>query len=160
TDRVSYDNRPDLAQHKRTVPPQDRILQVIASRDTREDWLAYFTPGDVVTPALFHLMASVNAWLRGLASPRLDWDAKRRRAVTTVVPSSLLGALWLQFHLAITGKKNYRQCAVCGTWFEISPKVNREAKLFCGDGCRSQAYRNRQKRAQQLHEEGKSFSDI
>src|SRR6266542_2500364 len=98
--------------------------------------------------------------MRGLASPRLYWDEEEGPPVTRIVPSSLLGALWLQFHQAISSRKDYRQCEVCKSWFEISPKVNRASKLYCGDACRSQAYRDRQQRAQQLHDEGWSFKDI
>src|SRR5262245_49518253 len=67
--RVFYDNQPELPQGTSFGPRGERTVCVIASRETRQGWLDYFTPGDVVTPAHFHLMGSVNAWLRGLTDP-------------------------------------------------------------------------------------------
>jgi hypothetical protein len=135
-------------------------VQVIASSDEREGWFAYFKQGDLVTPAWFHLMATVNMWLTGLVNADLQWDGAALGLVTRIVPSSLLGALWLQFHQAISGKKDYLQCAVCKTWFELTPKVNRSTKRYCSDACRSQALRDRHKRAQHMHEEGQSLKAI
>lgn len=159
-EKVVFDNRADLREHSILGQYSERNIEVIASREVRADWIGYFTPGDLVTPAWFHLIGTVNMWLRGLASPRLQWDEDQGRPVTRIVPGSLLGALWLQFHLAISGQKTYRQCEVCQGWFEISPKVNRVTKQYCGDACRSQAYRDRQIRAQQLYDKGKSFKQI
>ena len=113
-----------------------------------------------MTPAWFHLMATVNMWLTGLVNADLQWDGAALGLVTRIVPSSLLGALWLQFHQAISGKKDYLQCAVCKTWFELTPKVNRSTKRYCSNACRTQALRDRHKRAQQMHEEGLSLKDI
>jgi hypothetical protein len=153
-DKVVYDNHPELPPGSLVSRDGLRSVWVIASREERQDWFEYFTPGDVITPAYYHLMASINVWLQGLADPRLRWDEKQGRPVSKIVPSSLLGALWLQFHQAVAGQKDYRQCAVCQSWFEISPRVNRASRLYCGDACRSQAYRDRKKVGQQGHEEG------
>jgi hypothetical protein len=77
-----------------------------------------------------------------------------------VIPKSLLGALWLQFALAVGGNKKYRACGTCGQWFELSPDIARTTKHFCSDACRSRAYRGRKERAQLLAAEGKSLKDI
>jgi hypothetical protein len=153
-DSVIYDNHPELPAGSSVGHHGPQKVVVIASRETRQDWFEYFTPGDVITPAQFHLMAGINAWLQGLADPRLRWDEKQGRPVSKIVPSSLLGALWLQLHQAVAGQKEYRQCAVCQGWFEISPKVSRASRRYCSDACRSQAYRDRKKVGQQGHEEG------
>jgi hypothetical protein len=158
--RVVYDPCPELPPGVPFGARGERAVGVIASREIRPDWLDYFTPEDVATPALTHLLCSVNAWAHGLIDPRLQFDERQERLVSRLVPGSLFGALWLQFHLAIVGQKDYRQCAVCHAWFEIGPKVNRDTKLYCGDACRSQALRNRRKRAQQLHDEGNAPEQI
>jgi hypothetical protein len=150
-DRVVYDN---------LRRPGEHAVRVISSREARQDWLDFLTPDDLVMPALVHLMGSVNAWTRGLIGPRLQLDEQQERLVSRIVPTSLFGALWLQFHQAIVGETDFRQCVVCRGWFAISPRVNRASKQYCGDACRSQALRDRRKRAQQLHVEGKAPEQI
>lgn len=160
TDRVVYDPRTNLPRSAFRVPFMELGVAVIASRQQRPDWLGHFTPGDVVTPALSHLTANVNKWLCGLTDARLYLNDSDSRPKSRLVPNSLLGALWLQFHLSIANGTEYRQCDICRSWFEISPRVNRATKVHCGDGCRSQAFRDRKKRAVQLHEGGKSVAEI
>ncbi len=65
----------------------------------------------------------------------------------TLMPKGLIGALWLQAALAITGKADYRQCTDCPTWFALSPEQGRPDKRFCSDACRMRAYRKRRKKA-------------
>src|SRR5579862_6434556 len=57
------------------------------------------------------------------------------------VPKGLLGALWVQFALAVGGNKEYRACSVCGTWMELTPDLYRTTRYYCSDACRSRAYR-------------------
>ena len=52
----------------------------------------------------------------------LDWDSDLQRSVFSIRPPHLLGALWVQFALAISGGWKHRRCRYCGTWFEISPE--------------------------------------
>jgi len=77
-----------------------------------------------------------------------------------VVPESLLGALWLQFALAVAGNKKYRACGACGQWFEVSPDVARTSRSYCKEACRARAYRARKDRAQAMAAEGKSIKQI
>ena len=143
---------------------------VIASSRERQTWLERFTPGDVVTPALYYLVGSVNAKLRGLTDTRLYPEEAEQRARkgggtqprlrSRIVPNSLLGGLWLQFHQSIAVNAEYRRCDICKGWFEISAGVNRATKVHCGDACRTQAYRDRQRRAAELHDQEWSYAAI
>jgi endogenous inhibitor of DNA gyrase (YacG/DUF329 family) len=63
-------------------------------------------------------------------------------------PRDLLSALWIQFGLAVSGQKQYRKCAWCGSAFEISPRVARTNRLFCSNACKQADYRDRAKRKQ------------
>ena len=94
--------------------------------------------------------------LEKLVSPRMVWDSRWIELVLRFIPNSLQGALWLQCAQAINGNKDYRQCQAshCKAWFELAPQVARSDKQFCSDACKTQAYRERQRHARQLHAQG------
>jgi hypothetical protein len=79
-----------------------------------------------------------------------------------VQPKSLLGALCLQFAISIVGGKDYRQCVVCNTWFEMSLYDNGRWPdcRYCSNVCRNKALRQRQKNARKMRSEGKSLREI
>lgn len=64
------------------------------------------------------------------AELQLTFDAK-----------DLMGAMWLQFALAIDGHRRYRTCPICGQWWDATDA--RSDKLTCSDRCRKA--RQRQK---------------
>jgi hypothetical protein len=80
--------------------------------------------------------------------------------VLWTVPDDLLTALWLQFALAISGDKRFRQCRTCGMWYELEPETARATKLFCSDACKTKAYRGRKAQAHQLWSRDKRAEDI
>jgi hypothetical protein len=132
----------------------------IASTHLGDDVLGRFVPGDLVKPALHYLQSKINEKLEGRASPRLLWDAERERLGLYIVPTGLIGALWLQFARAVERDSRFRQCAECGLWFELAPGTARADKLYCSTPCRTKAYRKRQSEAVRLHGEGLSVDDI
>jgi hypothetical protein len=103
------------------------------------------------------LVALVSDGLAGRVTPRFVQDPRTGRLELQVVPDNLLGALWLQLAEAIGGGKQFRQCAICGGWFEVS---GRSDQRVCTQACRSKAYRARQDRARQLAAEGRGFPAI
>ena len=137
---------------------------VVASDDVRPDVFADFRHHDLVEPAKYALQLGVNKHLQGCPThSRLLWTGSRgsagRRLGLRVVPSSLIGALWLQFASAIEGAKRYLQCLQCKRWFEVGGPV-REGSKFCRRACRFKHYRERQKEARRLNKEGMSPRDI
>ncbi len=72
-----------------------------------------------------------------------------------IVPTCLLGCMYLQLAAAVAGDKSYQQCPACGKWFELLPGVNRANKQACSDSCRTRLYRERQARARQMEVAGK-----
>jgi hypothetical protein len=60
-----------------------------------------------------------------------------------LMPNNLLEAIWLQFGQAVASNKSFRKCRQCDDWFELSPKVARNDKIFCTDACKAKAYRRR-----------------
>ncbi len=106
-----------------------------------------------------YLVQAVNMRLSKLEpQTALDWVDGKYRLVTC--PRNLIGALWLQFALSISGNKSYRPCEVCSRSMEMSPDVNRADRRYCSDACRSRALRRRQKTAREMRASGKSLREI
>jgi hypothetical protein len=153
-------SHPELADGQLPDPP-DRVERGwIAGTHLGDDVHERFVQGDLVKPALHYVQSKINAKLDGRASPRLLWDKKRERLVLYIVPTGLIGALWLQFARAVERDSRFRQCAECGLWFELAPGTARADKLYCSTPCRTKAYRKRQAEAVRLHAEGHSIEEI
>jgi len=54
-----------------------------------------------------------------------------------IVPSNLVGAMWLQFARELAERPEYRRCPNCSKWFEISPdgRGKRTNAKFCTSRC-------------------------
>ena len=81
------------------------------------------------------------------------------------VPANLLGAMWLQFAVAIEEGKRFKRCQArdCPVvWFEVStgPLGVREDAEFCSARCRHTAYRDRKNLAKQMRHDGAPISQI
>jgi hypothetical protein len=159
-DSVSYISDPDYQAGATTASGHVAAEEPIASRRFHPERLARCRPGDLVRPALIYVQDAINVRLEGLAWPRLAWDAQGSRLGLRLVPETLLGAMWLQFALAVSGGKAFRRCAACGEWFELSPKVGRKDKLFCSGACRTRSHRGRREKACEMHRQGKSLKEI
>lgn len=139
---------------------EPRYTEWIAAPNIHPERLKRFARGDLVMPALYRLQRVVNEHLRGQLSPVLGWDEHGSNLGLHVFPQSLIGALWLQFARAITGRKAYRRCEECGTWFEVSPEAARTNRIYCSNACRTKAYRRRKVQAQQMYAAGKAVREI
>ena len=53
--------------------------------------------------------------------------------------SSLIGAMWLQFALAVDGNRKYRSCPECGEWWDATE--TRSDRQTCSDRCRKRRHR-------------------
>lgn len=83
----------------------------------------------------------------GKSSPQMLWDDKNKLRLH-VVPEDLRSALWLQFAGAVTGNMAFRQCEACGTFFELTPGINRRDRKYCSNSCRTADCRRRKRAAQ------------
>lgn len=102
-------------------------------------WVA----GDLVNPARYVAAHIVNSGLESRAAPQLGTDLETHRLHLALVPTDLLGALWLQFAHAIEAEPEYRRCEHCGTWFEVGPGAASRARRFCSNRCRVAASRRK-----------------
>ena len=157
---VRYTTHPALQPHD-PLPSQEPFLSVwIATQDLHPERFRHFTPGDVVAPALYYIQEVANKHMAERIAPRLLWNKGRTRVSLHMVPDSLIGAIWLQFARAVEGEKNYRNCALCQRWYEVSPQAARKNRIFCSNACRVQSYRDRKARAIKFHHEGREVSAI
>ena len=157
---VQYVSASELGQEVRPDQPWNDTFAWIATEFVNPELLDRFRRDDVIEPALYYVQRVVNERLKGRVSPRLLWDHDRPRLGLQMVPSSLAGALWLQFAHAIERNSDFRQCNECRIWFELSAQSGRSDKVYCSNACRSRAYRKRQANAQSLHADGLSESEI
>jgi hypothetical protein len=158
--RVEIAGHPGVPGGQMPEPPARVERSTIAHTHFGDGVLERFVPGDLVYPALHYLQSRINQKLEGRASPRLLWDSKHERLGLYIVPTGLIGALWLQFARAVERDSRFRQCAECGIWFELAPGTARSDKLYCSTPCRIKAYRKRQAEAVRLRGEGRSIEEI
>lgn len=85
----------------------------------------------------------VNEGLYGRVIEQVGWSGDLERFEIEIVPTSLIGALWLQLANAVAAGYDYSRCDVCASWFEIAPRSGRPEKRYCSDACRMRAYRRR-----------------
>ena len=114
--------------------------------------------------------------LRERNQHRLDWLFQRqlqyvRPRVTfdstewprfSVVPLTLLAAMWLQLSRALTGGKRYVPCKFCQRFLELSTEQSgyRSHREFCSDSCKTNDYRRRKRTALQMAARGLSLAVI
>jgi hypothetical protein len=75
--------------------------------------------GDVLVPARLALLKLVNPRLRDHCHPHLMLNA-HRSFVGHLTPANLLGCLWLQFHMTLTGQLKLRICTICKKEMDVS----------------------------------------
>lgn len=122
--------------------------EVVASRHESPGLLAFLERSRSARLILkFYLQSSVNCKLiEHKVSARLLFDSEFERVGLTIVPTNLIGFLWLQFARAIQGNARYRRCEDCGKWFEYGGKAARSDKRFCSATCRVRTNRIQNRR--------------
>ncbi len=70
------------------------------------------------------------------------------------LPTSLAGALWLQFARAVWGRFRYRPGRQCGRWIRLTPNEARTNRRTCSRAHQNKLFRARQARAADLHRAG------
>jgi hypothetical protein len=98
----------------------------------------------------------------GPARPRMQIvrASQSGKLVLEIEPANLLGALWMQFALAVVNDTQFRQCLSCGSWFAVSPETRRVDAVYCKEACRIRAYKERKKEARRLVAAGKTLGQI
>ena len=103
-----------------------------------------YRSGDPFLPALNYVQGVINTHLRKRTQSTLQGTGNIASPFDLQIkPDSLIGAIWLQFALALDGNYDYHPCEECSLWFAISPGAGRPEKQYCSDACRMRAYRKR-----------------
>jgi len=99
---------------------------------------------------------------RNLQRPEIQIspDPRASRVVGSLVPASLLDAMWFQLFQAIRNGSSFRKCKECNRWFKLARRKTRLPRLFCTPACRTRYHRERQDQAIQLHAEGRPIKQI
>ena len=115
--------------------------ELLAAPDHHPERLEQIRERGVLRAGLFIVQDLINEGLRTRVHERLMW-ADDRLAIS-LIPSNLIGALWLQFAHSVAADVDFAKCVECGTWFEVAPGSGRPDKRYCSDACRMRAYRKR-----------------
>lgn len=95
--------------------------------------------GELEGPARAYLSGLVSRGLRaGGVHPTLDPATGRSQ----LRPHTLLGAIWLQLYLSVTGVKKLGTCQVCGEWM-VMERSTKRAHARCAARVRQQRRRAR-----------------
>jgi hypothetical protein len=160
---VRFDSHPPAGKGQGPALGFRRVRDLIASRDTRPELLATFTPEDPFVPGWAYLQQVLENRLFDAnvsVEARMIWDVRRKRPALRLAAPTLLSAVWFQLADAVSNDRTFTRCRECGRWFEVAPDAARTHRRFCSNSCRSKAYRERQDRARQLHVAGKTFAEI
>jgi hypothetical protein len=91
--------------------------EVIFNNINTRSWASelYMYP-DIIGPALLFVQKSINEKLQEYPVNvvlQIDEQGKLHQKLN---PSSLLSAMWYQFHLVLAGEERVRRCDICGQW--------------------------------------------
>jgi hypothetical protein len=133
----------------------------IASREINSHLLDRFRPGDVIMPARIYLQEVVNKSLEEFVAPRLLWTDREKMGLF-IVPSTLIGCLWLQLAKAIAESCKFRICEGCGKSMLVSPEGSgyRTNRKTCSNACRIRLYSRRKLEARQLRSQKLTVREI
>lgn len=140
--------------------PSLHVQEIVSSKETHPYAFKRFERGNLIAPAKFWLLRTVNEMLGGEVAAKLVWDAEQSRPILRMVPQSLIGACWLQFAGAIDAETEYERCLMCREWYESSAGTRARDKKFCSVKCRVKAYRDKQTEARELRGRGLKIRDI
>jgi hypothetical protein len=111
---------------------------------------AYAEPSDMVALAWVLLSNCLPLYLPVEAS--LIFGSRKRPTHVAFGFHSLRDALWAQLARAISDGRTFIECENCGKSMELSLEAHRTNRTLCSNACKSAIYRQRQRRAIDLHE--------
>jgi hypothetical protein len=157
-DHVTYDWPPSS---EFTTPWSTHAT--IASSRINSHLLERFEHGEVLKPARLYLQEVTNQSLARLVAPQLLWKASDRNQMGLfMVPSSLIGCLWLQLADAIAGTQKFRLCESCKKAMLVAAEGSgyRTNRKTCSNACRISLYSGRKVKARQLRDQRLSVREI
>jgi len=98
---------------------------------------------NLVPAATEYLRVTANRQLAGRVEAVLAWDDDRTKTSLVYRPTSLLGAMWMQFAATLTRTNNSRACIECGKLFDFV----RRNRVFCSEACQKRYGRRKARQA-------------
>lgn len=92
--------------------------------------------------------------------PAASWNAKTKAVEVRLKPWGIWEFMYVQLCDSLVSGRHYQQCKACGKWFQLAPGVGRADKTTCSPSCRFTRYRQRRRRALELHSKGWSAKKI
>lgn len=113
--------------HQHPFPVPERLVAGWAKPRT--------SPRRIVQNALFGL--TTTALREHTVSPKLASNGSPLGSGLQLAfeVNSLIGAMWVQLALAVDGNRTYKQCPICGEWWDATDA--RPHKTVCSDRCRA-----------------------
>lgn len=99
----------------------------IADQARNTSWLATWKTGETLGPAKLFIVNAYNRAMDQMASPMLLLNAKGELRPYNA-PSSLLGALWLEFGQIVTGARRQIPCESCGKLMDVTENRKHKRK--------------------------------
>jgi hypothetical protein len=94
--------------------------EVLIDGKGERSWaLDLYRPPDVIKPALLYVRKTINEKLQKYPVNITLQLNERGELQQKLQPSSMLAAMWYQFHLVLVGKEKLRRCAICGQWEDM-----------------------------------------
>ncbi|MHB9038943.1 MAG: FYVE zinc finger domain-containing protein [Armatimonadota bacterium] len=98
---------------------------------------------DITGVAIEFLRTVANQHLAGRVNAVIVWDDEHTKTMLIYKPTSLLGAMWMQFVATFTRTNNSRACIECGKIFDFV----RRNRVFCSEACQKRYGRRKARQA-------------
>jgi hypothetical protein len=86
----------------------------------------------------------------------LEWESALKKGSVHIwlKHQDLREFMRCQFVYALIGRLEFKPCEVCGRSIQVDPRVSRGDRKTCSNTCRFQLYRQRKRKAVELHAKG------
>ena len=120
----------DLGAHPSAIP----------TRGGEYGWLGYASKASSPEAIVQSALATLITEMCGSVDVAMEVSGAQPGGLRlTFEVSSLIGAMWLQFALAVDGNRRYRSCPECGEWWDATE--TRSDRQTCSDRCRKRRHR-------------------
>lgn len=120
----------DLGAHPSAIP----------SLGGEYGWLAYASKASSPEAMVQAALATLITEMCGSVDVAMEVRSAQPGGLRlTFEVSSLIGAMWLQFALAVDGNRRFRCCPECGEWWDVTEA--RSDRQTCSDRCRKRRHR-------------------
>jgi len=113
-----------------------------------------FVPGDIIAPAKYLLIKTINNYLSKTIRLSLTSEEKMQ-----IIFEGSLGLVWFQFAQLVAKKRKIIQCPYCGLFLDVTD-TRLKAHPECKNKKNKEKYYLRLKKAKELYKQGTSVEEI